>query len=45
MRERDERWLKSVREGLRRMDELLRDISPAPQGFAKRSVRRDRDSH
>jgi hypothetical protein len=38
-------WKVRLKESLERLDEVLREVPPAPPGFAGRSVREDRDSH
>jgi len=38
-------WKVRLKESLEKLDELLREMPPAPPGFAARSVREDRDSH
>jgi hypothetical protein len=38
-------WRVQLKESLERLDEVLREVPPAPPGFAARSVREDRDSH
>jgi hypothetical protein len=38
-------WRVRLKESLERLDEALREMPPAPPGFAARSVREDRDSH
>lgn len=38
-------WRVRLKESLERLDEVLREMPPAPPGFAARSVREDRDSH
>jgi hypothetical protein len=38
-------WRVRLKESLERLDEVLREVPPAPPGFAARSAREDRDSH
>ena len=38
-------WRIRLKESLEKLDEVLREMPPAPSGFAARSVREDRDSH
>jgi hypothetical protein len=38
-------WRVRLKESLEKLDETLREMPPAPPGFAARSVREDRDSH
>ena len=38
-------WRVRLKESLEKLDEVLREVPPAPTGFAERSVREDRDSH
>jgi len=38
-------WRVRLKESLEKLDEILREMPPAPPGFAARSVREDRDSH
>ena len=38
-------WRIRLKESLEKLDEVLREMPPAPPGFAARSVREDRDSH
>ncbi len=36
-------WRIKVKRGLERLDEMLKEMPPAPRGFSARSVREDRD--
>ena len=38
-------WRIRLKESLEKLDEVLREMPPAPSGFAAKSVREDRDSH
>lgn len=38
-------WRIRLKESLEKLDEVLREMPPAPPGFAAKSVREDRDSH
>jgi len=38
-------WRIRLKELLEKLDEVLREMTPAPSSFASKSVREDRDSH